>query len=334
MKKELLLALLCSVAFIGHSQIKVNSNGNVAMGGGEALETLSSAENQDSLTTLTVYGYGKNGTGGRIAFGNLAPLNTSRVMIGEVMNTKGKLWLQGSDGVCFTTGNYANDTVFSYSTQSGKKFNFNCNVQLNGLSVASDQQARRNVATAENVLPSLNQVQVVNYATHEGEAPQYYGIDVNSLQESFPGLVQYDAQGNSYIDYASLVPVLLQSIKELQTQVSAMLGVDQSPRRAPSSPSGVGSALQNEVGGAKLYQNTPNPFISSTEIRYSLPQSVVSGTLAITDMQGKVIEKIELKDRGEHSVTLQNHGLVEGLYMCSLIADGKVVETRKMILSK
>ncbi len=334
MKTTILFALLCSVACMSHSQIKVNSTGNVAMGGGDALETLSNAQNQDSLTALTVYGYGGKGAGGRIAFGNPATSSTLHVMIGEAPNAKGKLWLQGSDGMCFTTGVHATDTVFSYNAQSDKKFNFNCSIQTNGLSVASNQQERHNAATAEDVLQSIGQVQVVNYATKKGETPHFYGIDTNSLQEAFPGIVQADAKGNSYIDFASLVPVLLQSIKELQAQVAALQAVNQSPQLAPASPSGVGTTLQNELGGARLFQNTPNPFNSSTEIAYSLPQSVHVAAILITDMQGKAVERIELKDRGEHSVTLQGHSLVGGLYMCSLIADGKVVETRKMIVNK
>lgn len=80
MKTTILFALLCSVACMSHSQIKVNSTGNVAMGGGDALETLSNAQNQDSLTALTVYGYGGKGAGGRIAFGNPA---TSSTLIGK-----------------------------------------------------------------------------------------------------------------------------------------------------------------------------------------------------------------------------------------------------------
>ena len=335
MKKFFLFALMCSVACIGHSQIKVNGTGNVAMGGGEALEALNGVENQDSLTTLTVYGYGKTGVGGRIAFGNSAAPQALHVMIGEAQNNKGRLWLQGGDGVCFTTGAHATDTIFSYNTLKNRKFNFNCDVQLGGLSVASNRHARKNVTAAEDILPSLERVQVVNYSTQKGEAPLHYGVDINSLQEAFPGLVQVDAKGNDYVDYASLIPVLLQSIKELKAQVSALQGMNQSPQLAPStSPAGVNPALQNEMGRAKLYQNVPNPFRSSTEIGYSLPQNVVKGELVVTDMQGKVVEKIELKERGVHSVTLQGYGLTEGMYMFSLIADGQVVESKKMILTQ
>ena len=43
-----------------------------------------------------------------------------------------------------------------------------------------------------------------------------YGLDLSSFEEQFPTLVNTDNAGNKYIDYVSLVPVLVSSIQEQQ----------------------------------------------------------------------------------------------------------------------
>ena len=51
-------------------------------------------------------------------------------------------------------------------------------------------------------------------------------------------------------------------------------------------------------------------------------------------MSGKQIDKIQVPKRGASQISVSGTGLTEGMYLYSLIADGKVVETRKMILTK
>jgi hypothetical protein len=85
----------------------------------------------------------------------------------------------------------------------------------------------------------------------------------------------------------------------------------------------------NEI---KLYQNFPNPFTSTTDIRW---RSVVSGKVVVKvfDFMGKEIRTLaDVKMvPGEHKVTFDASGLVAGVYFYQLQANG-IVETRKMVL--
>lgn len=47
----------------------------------------------------------------------------------------------------------------------------------------------------------------------------YYALDVNAVKQSFPALIIEDAQGNEYVNYTQLVPILVQAIKELKTEL-------------------------------------------------------------------------------------------------------------------
>jgi len=82
-----------------------------------------------------------------------------------------------------------------------------------------------------------------------------------------------------------------------------------------------------------LYQNSPNPFSVSTKIEYYLPADVQKATIYIYDMNGTQLKSIPLNQKGNGSITINGNELKAGMYMYSLIADGQVVDTKRMILT-
>ena len=83
-----------------------------------------------------------------------------------------------------------------------------------------------------------------------------------------------------------------------------------------------------------MQQNTPNPFSETTTIQYALPNDVKTALLCVYDLNGKQMLQKELAGRGNASVTLQGGELPAGMYLYSLIADGKVIDTKRMILTE
>lgn len=85
---------------------------------------------------------------------------------------------------------------------------------------------------------------------------------------------------------------------------------------------------------SNLYQNTPNPFSQSTEIRYDLPLETLQAVIYIYDMSGLQIASYSITELGSGSITIPAGNLQAGMYLYSLIADGQVIDTKQMILTK
>ena len=98
--------------------------------------------------------------------------------------------------------------------------------------------------------------------------------------------------------------------------------------------------MSNELSvmsGASLQQNIPNPFNNTTTINYTLPQSRNGGTSAkiiITDKSGKVLKDVNLYAQGKGSLQIDASTLSAGAYQYSLYADGRLIDTKQMLLSK
>lgn len=159
-----------------------------------------------------------------------------------------------------------------------------------------------------------------------------YSIEEESLSKMFPELVYKDADGHVSINYIEMVPLLVQSIKELNAKIEELQGNDVKKVAARSA-----AVTSIEVTDADLFsvsQNEPNPFTESTTIKLSIPKKTQKAALMVYDMSGKQMKQININERGKTSVNITSEGLAAGMYLYSLIADGKVVNTKRMILTK
>lgn len=81
--------------------------------------------------------------------------------------------------------------------------------------------------------------------------------------------------------------------------------------------------------------NYPNPFKGNTSISFQLLQK---GNVSITvnDLFGLVIERVQLGylDSGKHKFTYNGSKLSPGIYFYSIIIDGNIIETNRMIINK
>jgi hypothetical protein len=84
----------------------------------------------------------------------------------------------------------------------------------------------------------------------------------------------------------------------------------------------------------ELYQNFPNPFNPSTQIRFDVP---IAGHVRLTiyDVLGREVEVVldEVREAGRHMVQFDARALASGMYFYRLTASS-VVLTRKMMLTK
>jgi hypothetical protein len=80
-----------------------------------------------------------------------------------------------------------------------------------------------------------------------------------------------------------------------------------------------------------LEQNLPNPFAEQTTINYFLPDNTGRAQMLFYNAGGKLIQSVELTQKGKGSLNVFANDLTNGIYTYTLLVDGKIVETKKMV---
>ena len=157
---------------------------------------------------------------------------------------------------------------------------------------------------------------------------RHYGVSAQELQKLYPDLVMEGEDGYLSVNYSGLVPLLLRSIQELKHALDDIK--ENSDARKESNMTAVNTAM---ASGNVLYQNTPNPFKEQTTIRFSLADDTQSASICIFDMTGKMLKNLPVST-GDTSVSLNGWELGEGMFLYTLIVNGKEIDTRRMIITK
>ena len=96
------------------------------------------------------------------------------------------------------------------------------------------------------------------------------------------------------------------------------------------------SSVINSNDGSVPYlaQNAPNPFNTSTLISYYILDNTQKAMINIYNLNGLQIKSIAISQTGKGDITIQSSELQPGMYFYTLVADGKEVDTKRMILTQ
>ena len=92
---------------------------------------------------------------------------------------------------------------------------------------------------------------------------------------------------------------------------------------------------ESNIKKFKLNQNFPNPFNSTTTIKYTINKNS-DIKIKVFDINGREVKSIisNKKSPGDYKVKFEGSGLSSGIYFYSLFADDILIDTRKLIIIK
>lgn len=194
-----------------------------------------------------------------------------------------------------------------------------------------------------------------------------YGVLAQEVEKILPDIVD-TCNGERFVNYNALIAILIKGFNEQQDLIEnqqqeigilqrTVLAQEQDiiklkslestvkklediikecctkSQNAPPMPTSIekpGSIDEMAV----LYQNTPNPFTSNTEIMCYLPESTTNAVISIYNLQGAELKSFPLTQVGLSSVTVHGFELPAGMYLYTLVVDNEIIDTKRMILTK
>ena len=340
-------------------------------------------DDPQNVLTLTLQGpYGEYNSGAKLGFGDFGRQvnNGWNVFVGEWGNhDSDMLWLHGKNGVRLTVLD-GTRTAAEWECRDSffPRFRFYDGLQLDRLIVSCDDHHKKDITPIETPLHRLLALSGVRYryipidrlsgggesnpplnpsekeiaAAAQATAMQNlhshgdvrYGLLAHEVAHVFPELVETDKEGNQYVNYIELIPVLISAMQELvghrgagaftqPTGWETFRGDSEADTAAGSSHRTLGANSRSVAASSTLYQNTPNPFASATEIAYFIP-SASSASIHIFNLSGLLLKTYPIDAFGHGSIEISASSLLPGMYLYTLVVDGQIIDTKRMILTE
>ena len=233
-----------------------------------------------------------------------------------------------------------------------------------GIELTSDERLKTDIKPLTDKLDKLYQLNGKSYKKHafddelalpdikddKGNVIKKYQKSKNKIHETaefgflaqelmtvYPELVTKDTLGYYYVNYIGLIPVLVEALKDQKTQINALTDLVTKTNSSPKKAGALITTGLNETDALTypvLDQNTPNPFNQSTTIGYYLPATTGTASIYVYDMNGVQLKSYSISERGKKNIIINGSEFNAGMYLYALIADGKVIDTKRMILTK
>ncbi|HTB32541.1 MAG TPA: tail fiber domain-containing protein, partial [Bacteroidia bacterium] len=229
-----------------------------------------------------------------------------------------------------------------------------------------------NALTMVNKLNGVSFQYVDSALTDTGMYGTHYGFIAQQVKRVLPNAVKTDADGIEGVAYTELIPWTVEAIKlEKKTNDSLRSTVDslrysldslrsafkyysscfaslcegrsQVHHHGGNGGSGDSNttitnvqdvSLSSMADAPLLYQNIPNPFSGNTKINYYLPEGTQGATMVFYDNYGNQLKQVQLSQTGNGTLNINPENLTAGIYSYSLVVNGKIIDTKRMILQK
>jgi len=345
----------------GKDRLFINSTGNVGIGTTSPYGKLNVVE-----TTIA------NSTCGYFSISNTSGTQVEGVR-GEADGTYtnvGGIFLGGSNSgsSVFNIGVWG---VVAYATSTNNwagYFNGRTYCPA-GVFSSSDKKLKNNIQPLTGAMDKIKLLKPSTYTFKTEEYSQMglpegrqMGLIAQEVETIFPEIVA-EVKEASYknragerivtnpdhksINYTNLIPVLIAGIQEqeltieslgktiqsLQNQLDAQKQITDQLSQKSSGTTGINSINPIETG-FQMSQNEPNPFTHETVVKYTLPETISNAFMAVYDLTGKQISTFPINLKGSSSITITSEKLAAGIYIYSIVADGKVVDSKRMIVAE
>jgi hypothetical protein len=287
---------------------------------------------------------GRNNTSGRqnVILGGLAGFRSTgsnNVFLGYSAGyneTGSNKFIVSSSSSPLMYGDFATRQLGINTTPLGTyTLSVNGDAFASGLWLSSDRRFKQNEARIEGALEKVNRINGIKYQFKNAKDIQQrnfskgdqLGLIAQDLKAVFPELVKEDGDGYLAVNYQGVIPVLVEAIKELSVEVKQLR-----TKLAETKSENV-THENNGRKGAMLRQNYPNPSNGTTRIEYELTDQITNAAIYVFDLNGKQVAVFDQLSAGSGEVTIAASQLPAGLYHYSLVADGDIVDTKKMLLT-
>ena len=198
----------------------------------------------------------------------------------------------------------------------------------------SDKRFKKDILPIENALKTIEAIEGKTYLWDKEKNKEmnfdgggHSGFIAQELEKVLPHLVATGSDGFKAINYMELLPYLVEAIKEQQAQISELKAQASNSFKTQN-----GELLTLE--NTKIISVSPNPSNDVILVSMNIEKVVQNAKLLVHDINGTVLSSLNINERDTNiTKTLQKDNFGKGIYVVSLVINGKSIDTKKIVFN-
>jgi len=238
--------------------------------------------------------------------------------------------------------NTNNNFVGINTVSPSERLSVNGNVTCTGVYLGSDQRFKTDIKSLNNGIDIIKKIGIYTYnykqdifkseqtdslgnrERYEFPTSKQYGVIAQELNEVLPEAVKVDNAGYYSVNYMTLIPVLVQSIKDQQKDIENL----RSQIAVSNAQSKLNQNVNSLIAGA-IVSISPNPTSNNINVAYEIKQSINSCNIIIFDLNGNTFSNSTcISALGSNTANINVSSLASGNYYVGLVINGQIVDSK------
>ena len=238
--------------------------------------------------------------------------------------------MAGSAYISSTLEAYNVEASQSFGTVSGHTGDFN-DVYYNNLYNMSDRNFKKEIEEDYDSYKDLYSVKTYSYKyKNDASGKQQYGVMAQDMQTIYPELVSDRGEKGLAVNYTAMIPMLIRAVQD-QKQTIDMLQNELSALKSELAKNPeVNELMKVEEDRMVIY---PNPATNVTKISFkNQGEKDASARVEVVNLNGETLQTVNVG--GKNSLEVDTSGLRKGVYFVRYFAEGKLTETKRILIEK
>lgn len=316
-----------------------------------------------SLVLITVLGTkvnaqwsntGNNYTTGTLRVGATIPFSTKKLIV-RADNTDAVAWLDNINN--FGTGliiSAAKDVlrVGSLNNELGNLLRVNANgvvslgfatapaattwrLNVNGSAIASswvtssDRRLKKEIHEDFSYHNKLYEVKTYDYKYKNDETGQLqFGVMAQEMKEIYPNLVSGDEESGYGVNYTAMIPLMIRALQDQKQTIEGLREEMKELKSKISENTELAEVLGIEGERMTIFPN-PSASVANISLKGNTRGNV---SLEVVNLNGEVVQRIA--GNGSKTAEINTSKMLKGVYFVRYLRDGKVVETKRLLIEK
>lgn len=163
-----------------------------------------------------------------------------------------------------------------------------------------------------------------NSSLPETESRLQYGFLAQEVEDVLPDIVCTNEDGIKSVNYIAMIPLLVQSIKELN------LEIENRAEKLDNLRENQFRKLSTAKSENKILNCSPNPTTGLVTISVQLAVQITTAKIVFTGLTGNVEKEIPISHENQ-TVTTDISSLRQGIYIVSLYINKEAIDFRRLV---
>lgn len=209
------------------------------------------------------------------------------------------------------------------------RLNVSGNAVSSGWYTSSDRRLKKEIHEDFSYHNKLYSIKTYDYKYKDDATDKLqFGVMAQEMKDIYPNLVEGNDEDGYAVNYTSMIPLLIRAVQDQKQTIDNLQDELAQLKSKITENNELAEALGIEGERMTIFPN-PSSRVANITLKGNTRGNI---SLEVVNLNGEVVQRVA--GNGSKSAEINTSDMLKGVYFVRYLRDGKVVETKRLLIEK